>query len=266
MDAPPSFAFDFFLSRRGSVAAVAQEVADVLDAEGYRVLVQDYDFAAGGQFVADIDDALKQARDLLILYSADYHASFWTRQEFHNFLAAVAAANGTRRIGLLRCDDDNPSGLLHGATYGDLHNVTDPAERRRIILAVARGEAPASRPAPRIFGGAMPPREPPVHRPRGGTGRAALCAVLRQRPRGADPGDGARAGTGGGARDGRRGQDLAGARLCGAVCGRVRRRLVDHRHRSTGDPDRPAGAGPRAGLHGCRRTSAWKPPRRTLCH
>ncbi len=64
-----SFAYDFFLSRRGSVAAVAREVADVLEAEGYRVRVQDYDFAAGGQFVAAIDDALKQARDLLILYS-----------------------------------------------------------------------------------------------------------------------------------------------------------------------------------------------------
>ena len=180
-----SFAYDFFLSRRGSVAAVAQEVADVLEAEGYRVRVQDYDFAAGGQFVAAIDDALKQARDLLILYSRDYHGSFWTRQEFHNFLAAVAAANGTRRIGLLRCDDDNPSGLLSSATYGDLHGVTDPAERRRIILAVARGEAPSARPTPRIFGGAMPPenrlftgREAELHALHAalssGTGRAAL--------------------------------------------------------------------------------------------
>ena len=157
MDAP-SFAYDFFLSRRGSIAATAQEVADVLEAEDYRVRVQDYDFASGGQFVADIDDALKQARDLLILYSRGYHGSFWTRQEFHNFLAEVATANGTRRIGLLRCDDDNPSGLLSSATYGDLHNVADPAERRRIILGVARGEAPSARPTPRIFGGAtMPP-------------------------------------------------------------------------------------------------------------
>jgi tetratricopeptide (TPR) repeat protein len=180
-----AFAYDFFLSRRGSVAAVAQEVADVLEAAGYRVRVQDYDFAASGQFVRDIDDALKQARDLLILYSRDYHGSFWTRQEFHNFLAAVAAANGTRRIGLLRCDDDNPPGLLHSVTYGDLHTVTDPAARRRIILAVARGEAPAARPTPRIFGGAMPPENrlftgreselDAVHTAlSSGTGRAAL--------------------------------------------------------------------------------------------
>ncbi|HTW69418.1 MAG TPA: tetratricopeptide repeat protein [Acetobacteraceae bacterium] len=156
MDAPPAFAFDFFISRRGSVAAVAREVADVLEAEGYKVLVQDYDFAAGGQFVLDIDKALKQARDLLILYSADYHASFWTRQEFANFFAAVGAGNGARRVGVLRCDAENPDGLLRGATFGDLHSVSDPAERRRIILAVARGEAPSARPTPRIFGGGMP--------------------------------------------------------------------------------------------------------------
>jgi hypothetical protein len=35
--------FDFFLSRRGSVAATAQEVDDVLTAAGYKVFVQDYD-------------------------------------------------------------------------------------------------------------------------------------------------------------------------------------------------------------------------------
>jgi hypothetical protein len=31
--------YDFFLSRRGSVAALAREVADVLMEKGYRVLV-----------------------------------------------------------------------------------------------------------------------------------------------------------------------------------------------------------------------------------
>ena len=252
---PPAYPFDFFLSRRGSVAAVAQEVADVLEAEGYRVLVQDYDFAAGGQFVRDIDDALKQARDLLILYSRDYHGSFWTRQEFHNFLAAVAAANGTRRIGLLRCDDDNPSGLLHSATYGDLHTVTDPAERRRIILAVARGEAPAARPTLRIFGGAMPPENrlftgreselDAVHAAlSSGSGRAALTQAAVH-------------GLGGV-------QDLARPRLCGAVRGGIRRGVVDHRHRPAGDPDRLARTGARW-TRRCLMTPGWRTrrPRRS---
>jgi TIR domain len=153
----PAFPYDVFLSRRGSVAAEAQEVAAILTAEGFKVTVQDYDFPSSGQFVLDIDKALKQARDLLILYSLDCHDSFWTRQEFANFFAAVGASNGERRIGLLRCDAATPTGLLHGITCDNLVGVTDPDERRRIVLAVARGEAAVARPTPRIFGGTIPP-------------------------------------------------------------------------------------------------------------
>src|SRR6478609_5265225 len=36
------YEYDFFLSRRGSVGQIAQEVADVLLDKGYRVIVQDY--------------------------------------------------------------------------------------------------------------------------------------------------------------------------------------------------------------------------------
>ena len=43
----PAFEFDFFISRRGTVAAEAQEVADILIADGHRVLVQDCDAALG---------------------------------------------------------------------------------------------------------------------------------------------------------------------------------------------------------------------------
>jgi hypothetical protein len=45
----PAFAFDVFISRRGTVAAEAQEVADILQSEYYRVLVQDYYDAALGE-------------------------------------------------------------------------------------------------------------------------------------------------------------------------------------------------------------------------
>jgi tetratricopeptide (TPR) repeat protein len=168
----PGAPYDFFLSRRGSIAAVAREVADILEAEHYRVVVQDYDFASSGQFVLDINRALTEARHLLILYSHDYHSSFWTQQEFANFLAAAPASVPQRRIGVLRCDDSIPQGLLAGITFGDLSGVTDPAERRRIILAVARGEAPAARMRPRVVGGTMPARNLLF------TGRAALLAAL----------------------------------------------------------------------------------------
>ena len=44
MPSGPAQRYDFFLSRRGSVAAVAIEVADVLKENGYKVNVEDYDF------------------------------------------------------------------------------------------------------------------------------------------------------------------------------------------------------------------------------
>jgi hypothetical protein len=61
------YSFDFLVSRRGAVGAVAAEVAAILEGEGYRVVVQDYDFKHGGDFVGDIHDALISARNLFIL-------------------------------------------------------------------------------------------------------------------------------------------------------------------------------------------------------
>ena len=70
----PAQRYDFFLSRRGSVAAVAIEVADVLKENGYKVNVEDYDFRPGASFVEAMHEGIKNSRDLLILYTADYEA------------------------------------------------------------------------------------------------------------------------------------------------------------------------------------------------
>ena len=73
MPSGPAQRYDFFLSRRGSVAAVAIEVADVLK-EKYKVNVEDYDFRPGASFVEAMHEGIKNSRDLLILYTADYEA------------------------------------------------------------------------------------------------------------------------------------------------------------------------------------------------
>ena len=65
---PSDDKFDFFLSRRGSVAAVAQEVAGVLTGNGYKVVVQDYDIPVTASFVEAMHEAIKNARDPVVLY------------------------------------------------------------------------------------------------------------------------------------------------------------------------------------------------------
>ena len=87
--------FDFFLSRRGSVAAVAQEVENVLTEKGYKVFVQDYDIPLGASFIEAMHEAIKNSRDLVILFTSDYEASPYTRKEFTSFEAERHQAGTT---------------------------------------------------------------------------------------------------------------------------------------------------------------------------
>jgi hypothetical protein len=55
--------YDFFLSRRGSVAVIAREVHDVLTERGYKVLLQDCDIPFGASFIEAMHEAVKNSRD-----------------------------------------------------------------------------------------------------------------------------------------------------------------------------------------------------------
>jgi hypothetical protein len=74
--------YDFFLSRRGSVAAIAQEVTDLLTEKDYTVFVQDYDIPIAANFIEQMHEAIKNARDLVVLFTRDYEQSPYTRMEF----------------------------------------------------------------------------------------------------------------------------------------------------------------------------------------
>jgi tetratricopeptide (TPR) repeat protein len=169
--------YDYFLSRRGSVAAVAREVTDVLNAKGYSVFVQDYDIALGASFVEAMHEAVQAARDLIILFTRDYETSTYTRKEFTSFEAQRLQDPLARRIVVLRCEDAPLAGLLADNVYQDLVGIDDPEERKRRIVAAVEGHSQALKPTPRPFVG-VPPRVA------GFTGRAEeldrLDAILMQ--------------------------------------------------------------------------------------
>ena len=149
--------YDFFLSRRGSVATVAIEVADVLKENGYKVNVEDYDFRPGASFVEAMHEGIKNSRDLLILYTADYEASLYTRKEFTSFVAELAQSPEERHVIILRCEDVPLRGLLSDIPYQDLVGVLDVQERKRRIIAAAERQSQAAPPPPRPFI-SVPPR------------------------------------------------------------------------------------------------------------
>jgi hypothetical protein len=96
MPSGPVERYDFFLSRRGSVATVAQEVTNALTEKGYKVRLQDYDFQLGTNFVEEMHEAVKNSRDLIILLTRDYEQSPYTRKEFTSFEAERAQSQEER--------------------------------------------------------------------------------------------------------------------------------------------------------------------------
>jgi tetratricopeptide (TPR) repeat protein len=153
----PGERYDFFLSRRGSVAAIAQEVTDVLIENGYKVLVQDYDISLGASFVEAMHEAIINSRDLIILLTEDYLRSPYTRKEFTSFEAERVKTAEERHIIVLRCEDVPLRGLLADNVYQTLVGVEDPEERKRRIIAAAERQSQAAPPPPRPFIG-VPPR------------------------------------------------------------------------------------------------------------
>jgi tetratricopeptide (TPR) repeat protein len=157
MPSGPGERYDFFLSRRGSVATIAQEVTDVLTEKGYRVFVQDYDIPLAANFIEEMHEAIKNARDLVVLFTRDYEQSPYTRMEFTSFEANAAQSAEHRRMVILRCEDAPLLGLFAPHVYQDLVGITDAEERRERILAALEGRSQALEPPPRPFIG-VPPR------------------------------------------------------------------------------------------------------------
>ena len=149
--------YDFFLSRRGSVAANAQEVTDVLKEKGYKVRTQDYDIPITANFIEEIHEAVKNSRDLVVLFTRDYEQSPYTRMEFTSFEANAGQSAEKRRMVILRCEDAPLLGLFAPHVYQDLVGIGDAEERRSRILAAAEGRSQALEPPPRPFIG-VPPR------------------------------------------------------------------------------------------------------------
>src|SRR5262249_24818992 len=158
MPAGEGYRYDFFLSRRGSAAAIAREVADVLIDAGYKVLTQDYDIHIGENFVAAMHKGLKLSRHLIVLLTKDYDTSEHTLSELTNFLAAAKRAEGERRLIVMRVEDCDPEGLLAAVVYVDLVGIEDRPERRRRILWAAEGPSMGHLLVPKLFGD-VPPRD-----------------------------------------------------------------------------------------------------------
>jgi hypothetical protein len=124
---------DFFISHAGADRAWAEWVAWQLDAAGYSVELDVWDWTPGQNFVTAMSDALDRAARVVALFSQAYfERSRYTTEEWS------AAA---RRLVPVRVEDVPPEqmpGVLRPLIFCDLFAV-DADQARRVLLAAAEG-------------------------------------------------------------------------------------------------------------------------------
>jgi hypothetical protein len=156
-------AADFFVSYTGADQAWAEWIAWQLEAEGYKVAVQAWDFGPGRDWTHEIQQATLTAERVVAVLSAAYLQSGHGEAEWRAFYAKDPS--GERGLLLpVRISDVEPPGLLTTRIYVDLMG-RDASGARAALLAAARGARGKPTEAPE-FPGDRPPMVSATEAPR----------------------------------------------------------------------------------------------------
>ena len=133
--APP----EFFISRAGPDKDIALRIADILEADGRRVLIQDRDIK-NRSFMERMHYALSCGARTVALLSPDYLASQHCGAEWMNTIADDPLNRNSKLI-VLRIQPCDPPGLLKSLAYWNLVPLLTPGHAdtlRDVVLASLR--------------------------------------------------------------------------------------------------------------------------------
>lgn len=184
---------DFFISRTGADAQWGQWIGQVLIDAGYTVLLQDWDFRPGEDFVAKMDSAMRTSAHTIAVLSRAYDQALFTVPEWTNAIARDPTGRNAILVPV-RVDDIVPEGILKTRIYIDLFGLGPEEARKRLLDGVSRERlkpAVVTFPGGAVtdrFPGALPPIwRTPSERNAVFTGRDLELDEIRQRFRSPDP-------------------------------------------------------------------------------
>jgi tetratricopeptide (TPR) repeat protein len=124
---------NLFISRAGADAALAATIGEILEAAGFGVVLQQWDFA-NRNFVERMHAALSAGGRVIALLSPEYLQSDHCQAEWQNAIAGDPL-NANGRLILMRVAECEPGGLLSGLAYWDLVPVRD---NRALLEGIVR--------------------------------------------------------------------------------------------------------------------------------
>jgi len=136
---------DFFITYSSKDQPWPTWVAATLEAAGYTVFLQAWDFRPGENFMANMDEALSRCRHTIGILSPSYLKSVFTRAEWTAAYrqALLGKERGFIPVRVVRCD---PAPLLGPIAYVDLVDLDEDVARQRLLDGVAPGRVPRTAP------------------------------------------------------------------------------------------------------------------------
>jgi hypothetical protein len=137
---------DFFISYTSSDKGWAIWIDFVLQKAQYSTIVQVYDFQPGGNFIADMHQALINSERLILVLSAKYLKSLCCQAEWQNIFANDPI--GERALIIpVRVEDIKPTGLLTARTYIDLVGKNEQEAEQALLSGLSSNPRPANLPS-----------------------------------------------------------------------------------------------------------------------
>jgi hypothetical protein len=143
---------DFFISYNKADRQWAEWIAWQLEEAGYSLIIQEWDFRPGGNFVIEMQKALEGTKKTIAVLSESYLNSEFTQPEW----AAVFAKDPQslqRNLLLVKVGECKRQGLLTPLIYVSLLDVDEPTARNKLLSALKDRDKPDQ---PPFFPGNIP--------------------------------------------------------------------------------------------------------------
>lgn len=159
-----------FVSYNRADRSWAEWLAWTLEENGYKTVIQAWDFLPDSNFVEEMNKAVAGADKTVAVLSDNYLRAEFTHSEWNAAFARDPRGLG-RRLVPVRVAPCTPTGLLAQVVWVDLVGLSEPAARQRLLQAFADRGKPSQAPgfpgtvsAEHTTSTAVPfPGDPPLH-------------------------------------------------------------------------------------------------------